>query len=223
MLILDDLIIGGIKGYFYSAGKFSNLQTGNTIRSANHHVNNTINIWLGLFKGSPEQILSRFSWEILQTILGFFTAHFANLLRNVENVEFAEGSTVLLGGGWRGSISLGTYILLYPGNRSGAGNMLFMHEFGHTLQSRKSGPLYLFKYGIPSLLTDNYSWMEKDANLRSALYFEGKHKIALSKWQSTRFNRLVDKIINPKWWEYLLLFLLIGIFIIPIINYKKGI
>jgi hypothetical protein len=209
-----------LKGILYPEENISFYE--NIRRSVEKHIFITDHIWLGLFKGSAKQILSRFTWEILQTIIGLLSAHAANLIRDVKKVEFAEGSTILLGGGWRGSVSFGTYILLYPGHTSGAGNMLFMHEFGHTLQSRISGPLYLFKYGIPSLLTDNYSWMEKDANLRSAIYFNSKHNIPLSKWQRSRFSKIAREIINPKWWEYFLLLTGIGIFIIPLINYKKG-
>lgn len=220
MLILDDLIVGLVKGVLQPA---DNNPFYKTIRKAVYkQINNTSRIWFGLIKGSAKQVFSRFTWEILQTLLGFFIAHTANIIRKVEKVEFAEGSTVLLGAGWRGSVSFGTYILLYQGNASGAGNMLFMHEFGHTLQSRLSGPLYLFKYGIPSLLTGNYSWMEKDANLRSAIYFNINHNISLSRWQRSRFSKIAKEITNPKWWEYVLLVLGIGVFIIPFINYKKG-
>jgi hypothetical protein len=45
---------------------------------------------------------------------------------------------------------------------------LIRHELGHTFQSRRSGPLYLFKYGIPSAMSQG--WTEKDAEFRSDRY-----------------------------------------------------
>jgi len=44
---------------------------------------------------------------------------------------------------------------------------LFAHEFGHTYQSRISGPLYFFKYGIPSALYGNLAKSEEDADWRA--------------------------------------------------------
>jgi hypothetical protein len=45
--------------------------------------------------------------------------------------------------------SLGDYIFLYK-NFVPNLNPIIRHEFGHTLQSRKYGPLYLLIVGIPS-------------------------------------------------------------------------
>ena len=46
--------------------------------------------------------------------------------------------------------SLGDYIFLYK-NFVPHLNPIIRHEFGHTLQSRKYGPLYLLLVGTPSL------------------------------------------------------------------------
>lgn len=53
-------------------------------------------------------------------------------------------------------------------------DMLFQHEYGHVLQSRTSGFMYLPKYGIPSLFsTGKHSlyWTETDANARALQFF----------------------------------------------------
>lgn len=44
---------------------------------------------------------------------------------------------------------------------------MFAHEFGHTYQSRITGPLYLFKYGVASVY-DNDGLTEGDATRRGA-------------------------------------------------------
>ena len=56
-------------------------------------------------------------------------------------------------------------------------NGLYAHEFGHYIQSQKSGWGYLFKYGIPSLFNqifdkeNHYKFgIEIDANKRSFEY-----------------------------------------------------
>ncbi len=63
---------------------------------------------------------------------------------------------------------------------------LYMHEYGHYLQSQSSGFGYLFQYGIPSLMsasisrkmnsppftTHRITSVEKDANERAAKYFK---------------------------------------------------
>ena len=46
--------------------------------------------------------------------------------------------------------SLGRYIFLSGGVEPGS--RLFYHEYGHTVQSRILGPLYLFAVGIPSFV-----------------------------------------------------------------------
>jgi hypothetical protein len=212
MLLLDDYIAGFIKS----------LPSGKSRQQALQSVRNSILIWSGLFRGSWKLCFLRFSWEIIQTLLGFLAAHLANLLRPVRRIASADGCSVIEGGGYKGSLSLGTYILLYPGGKTAAGQFLFMHEFGHSLQSRESGPLYLFKYGIPSQLNNKSSWVDQDANQRAAVYFEKKTRIPLMRWKQSQFH-LPDKgITHPKLWEYLLLFAGIGIFLLPLLNLRKG-
>lgn len=175
MLLIDDWLLGLGKGLFRKG-----LQP---LSEANSHLYHALHIWRGLFTGTVPVILSRLSWELPQTLLGFICAHMINWIRPIRAVKHIDGCTVLEGGGIRGSISFGTYILLYPGNTAAVGRLLFMHEYGHSLQSRRSGPLFLFIYGIPSLLTPNDAWMEQDANRRAAAYFSDKYGVPMEKWE----------------------------------------
>lgn len=43
---------------------------------------------------------------------------------------------------------------------------LFLHEFGHTYQSRIAGPLYYYNWGIPSALLGR-EYPEHDADYRA--------------------------------------------------------
>ncbi|MGZ5282283.1 MAG: hypothetical protein ACXWEY_08410 [Bacteroidia bacterium] len=216
MLIADDIIAGFMKGIFFRKPEVKVLK--NISQRIKQSIFNTLLIWKGLFVGSFRIVLSRLTWEILQTVTGLLSAHFANLFQDVKAVKFLEGVTVLEGGGMGGSISFGSYIMLFPGFPAQVGHYLFMHEFGHSLQSRESGPLYLFKYGIPSLLTDNFAWMEKEANLRAIQYFH-LHKDALLRNDKTPPAK---QLTHAEWWEYVLFFLGIGIFIVPYLNTEKA-
>jgi hypothetical protein len=173
MLLADDWLVGLLKGLIRKEPK--------PLATARHHLRNAWRIWKGLFMGGWLLTLSRLTWELPQTLLGLLCAHIVNWIRPVRNVIYIDGSTVLEGGGIKGSISFGTYILLYPGNTAAIGRTLFMHEYGHTLQSRRSGPLYLLIYGIPSILTPNDAWMERDANRRAAAYFRDKYGVGMEK------------------------------------------
>src|SRR5688500_13643464 len=101
------------------------------------------------------QVISRFSWEILQTTIGFVSALFFLFTGKVKHIQFSNGATIIQTKGKFGGFTLGNYII---GDNEISGNpnqRLFQHEYGHYLQSLKSGPVYLFKYGLPSLIS---SW-----------------------------------------------------------------
>lgn len=61
-----------------------------------------------------------------------------------------RGIRVVVNPKFKGGISLGNIILVdcdYKGNAN-----TWNHEWGHTIQSRILGPLYLFIVGIPSFI-----------------------------------------------------------------------
>lgn len=141
----------------------------------------------GLFKGSFEQIFTRFTFEILQTAIGYVTNIGANLFTSIDDVSYYGGATVSRTrlGNW-GAFTLGNFILGGSDISADPKNSLFQHEYGHYLQSQESGPIYLFRYAIPSLISaskteekhpnhnHNFFWTELDANQRAVRYFERK-------------------------------------------------
>jgi hypothetical protein len=68
---------------------------------------------------------------------------------------------------------LGSYINGHRGLQADPNNSLFQHEYGHYLQSQNSGPFYLQRYALPSLIdamgysNHNYHAVEQDSNIRA--------------------------------------------------------
>ena len=139
---------------------------------------NDVKIARGLCNGSPGQILSRFTWELPQTIVGYVASQGFNMIGDVKDVYYFHGATVVnhyssLGG----AFTIGSYI--NAGN--GSTNQDIMHEYGHYLQSHSVGPSYLFNYALPSLVNaretpqgnneHNAFWVEQDADIRARNYF----------------------------------------------------
>ncbi|HMW36443.1 MAG TPA: RHS repeat-associated core domain-containing protein [bacterium] len=201
LFIIDDYAIGFVKGL--AKGK-------NPFKTGWKHAQNSALIWGGLFQGSPTQILSRFTWELPQTVVGFTGAHGTNMFGNVKSVKYYDGATVIRTGskGYWG-ITLGSYIIgsreMKVGIGTSLGHQLFMHEYGHYLQSQRNGPLYLTKYGIPSLANaafgsnHNKYWTETDANRRAERYFRVQH--GFTQWNDSYYPR-ASQLSNGSWWEY---------------------
>ena len=86
-------------------------------------------------------------WQLPQHLLGLL---FLLFIRGEEmhilgNITFYYSKTFM------GGISLGDYIIL--GEKS---ERSVRHEFGHCVQSRMLGPLYLIVVGLPSLI---HAWL----------------------------------------------------------------
>lgn len=94
--------------------------------------------------------ISSYTWELLQNLVGkiVLLVSRAKLLMTYKDAKIYT---------WKRNdgVSLGENIFVYikdynPNNKL---HVNFVnHEYGHTLQSKKLGPLYLFVIGIPSLI-----------------------------------------------------------------------
>ena len=124
--------------------------------------------------------LIRLIWEQPQTLIGHGIGQILNCTGFISSVALSDGIAILTGNiPLANGVALGSYILVtnrYSGSdthvdlseRNSYLMVLIRHELGHTFQSRRSGPLYLFKYGIPSAMSQG--WTEKDAEFRSDRY-----------------------------------------------------
>jgi RHS repeat-associated protein len=154
--------------------------------------NNAIRIDMGMFKtdenrtplGRAFQLGSRFTWEAPQTILGNLFSHGRNNAGKVDNVDYYGGATLVndenpnTKNAW--GLTLSNYINSENVTAS-PNDPLFRHEYGHTLQSRLVGPLYLPKVGLPSLIgsglqelglhSHDDEWNEIQANRMAYNYF----------------------------------------------------
>lgn len=156
---------------------------------------------IGGFKTDPNrtiagrglQLLSRWTWELPQTVIGKGYSHIRNMSGNVDDVSYYGGATLVNkndNSGWRWGLTLGSYINSKNVDADPYSDDLFRHEFGHTLQSRLVGPLYLTHVGIPSLIGSglddlglndhNREWYETQANRMAFRYFNNHAPEVLS-------------------------------------------
>ncbi|GHT56313.1 hypothetical protein AGMMS50233_07840 [Endomicrobiia bacterium] len=178
-------IIGWVKGDDFEEG----LQKG-----GNAFVNH-FKIFGGLFTtdktknfwGQAWELVSRFTWQGIQTVVGHIYTQVSNLSGQIDKVDYKGGATVSSGNFWgqRGAaITMGSYINGSRELTANADNSLFQHEYGHYLQSQSVGPIYFALYGIPSLISaskkpphnHDYFRTEQNANERSLAYYTQKTK-----------------------------------------------
>lgn len=141
------------------------------------------------------QILSRYSWELPQTILGYVFVQFLNSFGKVKEVKTLSGVTFCFyfqDSRLRQGVSIGLFIYIRTKQKeiTFSSDPLLLHEYGHYLQSRKWGILYLFVIGIPSLLssisakpmsnglsTHDLKWYEMQANRMAAEFLQHHFKV----------------------------------------------
>lgn len=181
-------------------------------------------IYLGAFAADTKQagwgwqIVSRFTWEGIQSSMGLIAANQANIFGNVDYVDHYAGATAIsLHSSIGGAFTLGSYIMGGPTLRADPNDSYFQHEYGHYLQSRKFGIAYMTTVASPSLVsawlddgTSTSSWehdyfgVEQDASQR-ALEFWRERDPDYDGWDFTANRILRERIrIKPNWLEYIL-------------------
>ena len=161
----------------------------------------------GLFLTDPHrspwcrvwQLLSRFTWELPQTFVGWLYTVMWALADQVDRVDTIGGITFATKKGWPYGmgVSLGTFVDLWAaswmhgeGEAYILGNQICMHEFGHTADSQRFGWAYLPFIGLPSLISafgkgdHNIFWTELRANSHAKKYFGKFYSIA---WNETGY------------------------------------
>lgn len=96
------------------------------------------------------------TWQLPQHLLGL-PAYLVLRVGGMPDGRFKGARLVYVPG--RSGIALGEYIFLSRSASAGsaAGMRLLRHEYGHTRQSRRLGPLYLLVVGLPSISQAAYS------------------------------------------------------------------
>lgn len=235
---LLSLLSGLLRGIIFR--RWQTLQIAINILKANFHFEAGHDYLYGV-----KIILSRLLWEQPQTLMGNTAMHVLNSVWLLRRTDFYK-NTIMCQGAFLngGGIAFGSFIMidllsaptveiLPMDDRTVPERILLRHEYGHYLQSMASGPLFVFKYGIPSILTQG--WTEPDADFRT-----DKHLLMTEKIMPVFSNhRHQSKPINPKIWEYGLVLipgisgiivngargllggLMIGLVIVSVINLKK--
>lgn len=108
-----------------------------------------------------------FLWQLPQNLLGLL---FLLFIRGEEK-HYLNGIAFYYSKRFRGGISLGRYIIL--------GEKLersIKHEYGHCLQSKMLGPLYLIVVGLPSIIWAMlYGWLIQETK-------DGYYRFYTEKW-----------------------------------------
>ncbi len=145
------------------------------------------------------QLLSRFTWELPQTLVGWLYSTLRALAGKADRVDVFGGITFVTKKNYKYGlgVSLGTFVDLWAGSWMQGegeqyilGNQICMHEFGHTADSRRFGWTYLLLIGLPSLMNalgkgdHNVFWTEIRANCHAKRYFSKYYSIA---WNETGY------------------------------------
>ena len=145
-----------------------------------------------MFSGKLSNLLRMWFWEFPQTFVGIVLVTYFIVRGLVNNIEISEGVLVVTAKGRWGGVSLGNYIIGSEQISPTVGNHLFMHEYGHSIQSRNVGPLYLLIFGIPSLASvlfrgsnHHESYVERYTNKLAYRYF--KQKYSLDQWDISNY------------------------------------
>ena len=138
------------------------------------------------------QLLSRFTWELPQTLVGWLYSVGRAVLGQADRVDTLGGITFVTKKDYKYGmgVSLGTFVdlwasswMLGEGERYILGNQICMHEFGHTSDSQRFGWLYLPFVGLPSLMSalgkgnHDVFWTEIRANRHAKRYFAKHYSI----------------------------------------------
>lgn len=160
---------------------------------------NAFKLDIGLFQGGFWNTISRLTWQLPQTLLGYTLNQTLNNIYLINDVNYFDGAVVIDSKIKTGGLTLSNYILGPPGFKPDFRDHLFVHEYGHYLQSRKLGPAYLFVVAKPSFLSATFDgknhdnrWYETHASKLAANYFDKKFGSG-----SKAFRDYQEKGINP--------------------------
>ena len=165
---------------------WNGLERAGQLLLGNFYLDENRSFFEGVWQG-----FSRHTWEIPQTLIGHSYTQLRNMFGQVDRVDYLGGATFATNENSKNhnGITFGNYINM---NIYGEINMdfdtfattvdpMYMHEYGHTIDSRAFGLSYLFGIGIPSLFSaakkdggHKKYWTETRANRRAAKYF-GKY------------------------------------------------
>lgn len=143
------------------------------------------------------QAFTRYTWEALQTWGGYNATQIRNLVGKVSRVDYLGGTTFATNehSSHHRGFTIGNYVNMSIRGEINMpfrdwclyGDQMYLHEYGHTIQSQLTGFAYLFAIGLPSLIscensdpiggdpyqasTHDYFYTETWANRIASWYF----------------------------------------------------
>lgn len=153
----------------------------------------TENAWkidAGMFKGNFGQILHKWTLGLVNSSIGNATAHVLNIFGAVDDVTEMDGMLAISGvtgnSNSTAAFTLGHYSFGPDGYTATWQNHLFVHEYGHYIQSQWLRTLYLPTIGLASLESAWYQkklgggvhhnrWFEVNASRLGAEHFDKKY------------------------------------------------
>ncbi len=181
--IVDDFLVGLVTGLVKGEG------FGGALSRGSRYAGNSAQIWSSFGRGGLGQFASKLTWQLPQQLAGVVAGHGANMMGMVQDVTHGYGATLIETnrGPW-GGFTLGSVITAHIGTEVSTNSEdLFVHEYGHYLQSQKAGPAYLPAFAIPSGISaatssfgeHEHFYTEKSADIIARHYFERlKEKMA---------------------------------------------
>lgn len=150
----------------------------------------TINAWnidRGMFKGNFLQILNKWTYSIGNSFVGNVVANGANLIGKVNDVTYMDGMAAISGvTSGNAAVTIGHYSMGPKGYKADWRDNLFVHEYGHYIQTQFMGFMYFPVVAIPSLFSawftskwsgmeHNERWFEVNASKLGAKHFDKKY------------------------------------------------
>ena len=200
--------IGGMT-YALSPSVYSGLGLLSTTLSMIRNPQNAWRIFAGQFYFDEQtghgflQSFTRFTWEYPQTYIGYNYTQFRNL-GDVDRVDYFGGATFATNENADNhqGVTLGNYInidmkgSIYKPFKEWLlqNDQMYLHEYGHSIQSNILGVAYLLAIGVPSLgsgiradIDDSYShsyfFTELWANRLGNRYFNGYYEYIWRNYQ----------------------------------------
>ena len=148
---------------------------------------NAIKIYNGMFQGSSSKVINKLTWGLVNSIIGLAMAQYSNLFHSVEVTEF-DGMVAIGGVTGKGTraATVGHYSIGPDNYTADWRDHLFVHEYGHYIQSQYLGWFYPFVVAVPSVLSAAFTsklsnrkhgdrWFERNANHLAAKHFHKKY------------------------------------------------
>lgn len=149
----------------------------------------TKNSWkidMGMFKGNFGQILNKWTYGIFNSLVGNVVSQVYNAVGKVDDVTYLDGMAALSGATHKNSaMTIGHYSLGPDNYQASWTDNLFVHEYGHYIQTQQMGFWYFPIVALPSITSAAFTselsgmehsdrWFEVDASNKGAKYFD-KH------------------------------------------------